>query len=36
VNVPGKNQIDAIGIEPHPEDKKRVGYDKLKLSNIPD
>jgi hypothetical protein len=33
---PGKDQITIIGIEPHPEDKKRAGYDKVKLSNLPE
>ncbi len=31
-----KDQITIIGIEPHPEDKKRSGYNKVKLSNLPD
>lgn len=29
---PGKNDITIIGLEPHPEDKKSGGYDKVKLS----
>ena len=33
---PDKNQITIIGIEPHPEDKKKSGYTKIKLSNLPD
>lgn len=33
---PGKNQITIIGIEPHPEDKKREGYSRIKLSDLPD
>jgi hypothetical protein len=32
---PSKNQITILGIEPHPEDKKRSGYQKVKLSNLP-
>ena len=31
---PGKNDITIIGIEPHPEDKKSKGYEKVRLSNI--
>ena len=30
-----KNQIIIIALEPHPEDKKRGGYNKVKLSNLP-
>jgi len=33
---PDKNQITVIGIEPHPEDKKNGGYDKVNLSDLPD
>jgi len=33
---PNKNQITVIGIEPHPEDKKRAGYDRVNLSELPD
>jgi len=33
---PGKNQITIIGIEPHPEDKKKDGYSRIKLSDLPD
>ena len=29
---PNKNEITVIGIEPHPEDKKSSGYEKIKLS----
>lgn len=29
---PAKNDITIIGLEPHPEDKKNGGYDKVKLS----
>lgn len=32
---PGKNQITIIGLEPHPEDKKSKGYDKIILSSLP-
>jgi len=32
---PGKNQITIIGVEPHPEDKKRGGYNKVRLSDLP-
>lgn len=32
---PGKNQITVIGVEPHPEDKKNKGYDKVVLSGLP-
>jgi hypothetical protein len=30
---PGKNEITIIGIEPHPEDKKKDGYRRIKLSD---
>lgn len=32
---PGKNQITIIVLEPHPEDKKNKGYDKVVLSALP-
>lgn len=32
---PGKHEITIIGIEPHPEDKKNKGYDKIVLSSLP-
>lgn len=32
---PLRGQISIIGIEPHPESKKRGGYDKVKLSDLP-
>ena len=32
---PGKGDITIIGIEPHPEDKKRGGYEVIKLSELP-
>ncbi|NOX65818.1 MAG: hypothetical protein GXO85_08465 [Chlorobi bacterium] len=31
---PEEKQITIIGIEPHPEEKKRGGYDKIKLSDL--
>ena len=36
VHGPDRKQITIIGIEPHPEDKKRGAYDKIKLSDLPD
>lgn len=32
---PNKNEITIIGIEPHPEDKKRGSYDRINLSALP-
>lgn len=32
---PGKNEISILGFEPHPEDKKKSGYTKIKLSELP-
>jgi len=32
---PGKKEITIIAIEPHPEDKKRGAYDRIKLSDLP-
>jgi hypothetical protein len=32
---PDKAEITIIGIEPHPEDKKSKGYDRIKLSGLP-
>ncbi|HMQ78425.1 MAG TPA: hypothetical protein PKE39_06385 [Ignavibacteria bacterium] len=32
---PGKNQITIIGLEPHPEDRKSKGYEKIVLSALP-
>lgn len=32
---PGKNEITILGFEPHPEDKKKVGYLKVQLSELP-
>ncbi|MHB1688343.1 MAG: hypothetical protein ACYCVH_13345 [Ignavibacteriaceae bacterium] len=33
---PDKEDITVIGIEPHPEDKKRGGYETVKLSDLPE
>jgi len=32
---PVKGVITIIGLEPHPEDKKKAGYSKVQLSNLP-
>jgi hypothetical protein len=32
---PGKKKITILGYEPHPEDKKRGAYKRVKLSNLP-
>ena len=32
---PNKEEITVIGLEPHPEDKKKAGYAKVNLSNLP-
>jgi hypothetical protein len=32
---PGKGEITIIGLEPHPEDKKKAGYAKVTLSMLP-
>ena len=32
---PGKAEITILGIEPHPEDKKQGGYEKVVLSSQP-
>jgi len=32
---PSKNEITISGYEPHPEDKKRGAYRRVKLSNLP-
>jgi hypothetical protein len=32
---PGKNEISVLGFEPHPEDKKKAGYAKVQLSDLP-
>ena len=31
---PDQKEITIIGLEPHPEDKKNGGYDKVKLSDL--
>lgn len=33
---PGKGDITILGIEPHPEDKKHSGYNKVLLSSQPE
>ena len=33
---PSKKEITILGIEPHPEDKKRSGYETVSLSNLPE
>lgn len=33
---PGTGEITVIGLEPHPEDAKRGGYDKVRLSDLGD
>ena len=32
---PNRKDITIIGLEPHPEDKKRGTYDRIKLSELP-
>ncbi|NCD43303.1 MAG: hypothetical protein EOL88_14620 [Bacteroidia bacterium] len=32
---PGRKEITILGIEPHPEDKKRGSYDRINLSDLP-
>lgn len=32
---PGRDSITIIGLEPHPEDKKRDPYDEVSLSDMP-
>ena len=32
---PDQKEITIIGLEPHPEDKKRGAYDRIKLSDLP-
>jgi hypothetical protein len=32
---PGKSEISILGFEPHPEDKKKAGYAKVSLSDLP-
>lgn len=33
---PGREEITVIGVEPHPEDKKNAGYQKVMLSGMPE
>jgi hypothetical protein len=32
---PGRGEISILAIEPHPEDRKKAGYAKVRLSNLP-
>lgn len=32
---PGKGEITILAVEPHPEDQKHGGYDRIKLSAVP-
>lgn len=32
---PGREEITVLAIEPHPEDKKRGAYDRIKLDDLP-
>lgn len=32
---PGKGEITVVGLEPHPEDRKQAGYEKVTLSDVP-
>ena len=32
---PGKGEITILAVEPHPEDQKHGGYDRVKLSALP-
>lgn len=32
---PGRKEITVLGLEPHPEDKKRGAYGRVKLSKLP-
>lgn len=32
---PGEGEITVIGLEPHPEDRKSKGYDRVSLSSLP-
>jgi hypothetical protein len=32
---PAKGEVTVIGLEPHPEDAKKAGYDKVSLSELP-
>lgn len=33
---PDQQQITVIGLEPHPEDKKKGAYDRIRLSDLPE
>ena len=33
---PGRKEITVLGLEPHPEDKKRGAYARIKLSELPE
>ncbi len=33
---PGKGEITVLALEPHPEDKKRGAYERIKLSQLPE
>ena len=33
---PGRKEISILAVEPHPEDKKRGAYARIKLSHLPD
>ena len=33
---PDRKEITILGIEPHPEDRKRNAYSRIKLSDVPD
>lgn len=32
---PSDGEITVVGLEPHPEDRKSRGYDRVSLSNLP-
>lgn len=32
---PGEGEITVVGLEPHPEDRKSKGYDRVNLSDLP-
>lgn len=32
---PERGEITVVGLEPHPEDRKRVGYERVSLSMLP-
>jgi hypothetical protein len=32
---PGEGEITVLGLEPHPEDRKNKGYDRVNLSDLP-